>query len=58
MATGSIYTNINIKGKKAVARFVAAVENAQGKSSKHVVQTKLYTEVKGEDVKKLFGDNE
>ena len=54
MATGSIYSNVNIKGKKAVTKFVNAFENAQGKKSKVVAQSKKYTEVKREDIKKFF----
>lgn len=57
MATKSITKNIDIKDKKLCKRFVAALEHAEKKQSKEVSLSRSFTELKGEKIKELFGDN-
>lgn len=57
MATKSISKNITIKDKYFARSLVSALESASNKKSKKIVLEKKCREVKGEDIKKLFGDN-
>lgn len=57
MATKSIYKNINIKNKSVCRSLIKALENAKNKQSKEVVLSKKCIELKGSDIKKIFGDN-
>lgn len=57
MATKSISKNITIKDKCFARSLVLALENASNKKSKKIVLEKKCREVKGEDIKRLFGDN-
>lgn len=56
MATRSIYNNICIKDKKFGRSLAEALENAEKKRGKDVTLTKKITEVKSDDIKKMFGD--
>ncbi len=56
MATKSILKDVNIKNKRSAKKFVDALENASGKTSKTVVYSRTVTELKGDDIKKYFGD--
>lgn len=57
MATKSITKNINITSKHLGRSLVDALENAKGKSFKDVQLQRTFSEVKGEDLKKIFGDS-
>lgn len=57
MATLSILKNINIRKKKLIRSFVAAMEHAQEKTAKDVQYSRTVSDVKGEELKKIFGDN-
>lgn len=55
MATKSICKNINIKNKTLTRGLVTALENAIERKGKDVVLSKAFEEVKGENIKNLFG---
>lgn len=55
MATKSICKNITIKDKNLGRSLVNALENAQNKTSKNVIYSKMVKEIKGEKIKDLFG---
>lgn len=57
MATKSIYKSIHLKNRALCRGLVNALESAQNKKSKEVVMTKKVREVKGDELKKLFGDD-
>lgn len=52
MATKSILKNISISHN-----FVNALENAEGKKAKEVVLSSSCTEIKGEIIKEIFGND-
>lgn len=56
MATNSIYKEMRIKDRKYCRNFVAALENAEKKSGKDVVPSKRIQEIRGDSIKKMFGD--
>jgi hypothetical protein len=56
MATNSIYKEMRVKSKRYCRSFVAALENAKMKSSKNVVPSKRVQELRGDILKKMFGD--
>lgn len=56
MATNSIYKEMRVKDRKYCRNFVAALENAEKKSSKDVVVSKLVKEIKGDNLRKMFGN--
>ena len=56
MATNSIYKEMRIKDRKYCRNFVAALENAEKKSGKDVVPSKRIQEIRGNILKKMFGD--
>ena len=56
MATNSIYKQMRVKNKSYCRNFVAALENAENKSGKAVIPSKRSQEIKGEILKKMFGD--
>lgn len=56
MATKSIYKNVNIKGRDLTVGLVNALENAKNKKSKEVTITKSFQELKGDDLRKYFGE--
>lgn len=58
MATKSIFKNIVIKDRTISRRLVLALENARGKSSKQVVLSKSFHEVKKGQIKDVFGEPE
>ncbi len=58
MATLSIIKNINIKKKTLSCTFISALENAENKKSNNVILQRPYSEVKGEEIKKMFGEND
>lgn len=58
MATRSILTNVYFREKPLAKNFVHALESAQKKQSKDVVFQKKCTEVRGEEIKKLFSQDE
>lgn len=58
MATKSIFKNIVIKDRSLSRKLVLALENAKGKSSKHVVLSKSYHEAKKGQIKDIFGEPE
>ncbi len=57
MATKSILKNINIRNKNLCRNFVNALENAEGKKAKEVVLSRSCTEIKGEIIKEIFGND-
>ena len=58
MATKSIFKNIVIKDRSLSRKLVLALETAEGKSSKRVVLSKSYHEVKKGQIKDIFGEPE
>lgn len=56
MATLSITKNVNITKKNLSRTFISALENAENKTSNEVKLKRPYNEVKGEDIKKMFGE--
>lgn len=56
MATSSIYHNVIIKDRKMCNALITALENAKENKHKEVYLSKKIEEVKGETIKKLFGD--
>ena len=57
MATRSILKNININKRKLINAFVTAMEHAQEKTAKDVQYSRTVSDVKGDELKKIFGDN-
>lgn len=57
MATKSITKNININSKSAGKNLVFALENAHNKKAKEVSLQRTFSELKGDEIKKLFGVN-
>lgn len=57
MATKSIMKNIDIHDKKLGKNLIVALENASGKQGKEVQLSRTYSEAKGEQIKKIFGNN-
>lgn len=58
MATSSITQNIVIKDKKLSRRLISALENANNKKSVEITYSKKHREIRGDDIKKIFGSNE
>lgn len=58
MATKSIYKNIKIKDRIMCRDLVSALENAHAKQSTPVNFQRRVRDVRGEDIKKLFGVKE
>lgn len=56
MATKSILKNITIRDKNMGRALVRALEDSKNAKSIPPVFTKMHTDVKGEDIKKLFGE--
>lgn len=55
MATESFLKNIVIKDKKSAAKFLDALENAEGKKRKKVIcNTPIYNIKDEETIKKIF----
>lgn len=57
MATKSIYKNVNLKNKTLARGLILALENAMNKQEKEVQVSKSVKEIKGNDLRKIFGDN-
>ena len=57
MATKSITKNVNITSRAAGRNLVFALENAHSKKSKEVSLQRTFSELKGDEIKKLFGVN-
>ena len=57
MATKSIAKYVNITSKAAGRNLVFALENAHSKKSKEVSLQRTFSELKGDEIKKLFGVN-
>jgi len=55
VATKSILKNVNINDKKLAEGLLSALDNAGNKASKEVELQRQLKEVKGEDIKRLFG---
>lgn len=55
MATKSIMKDIQIRDKKFGKKFAEAIEAAQVTTGKDVEYTRPCKEVKGEEIKRLFG---
>lgn len=55
MATKSIYKNVSVKKKSLSHALVRALENASAKGSKIVTLKKECREVKGTEIKSIFG---
>ncbi len=55
MATKSIYKNIKVD-KHMCKHLVSALENAHRKQSVTVKMQRSVSDVRGEDIKKLFGE--
>lgn len=56
MATKSILKNVDIKDSKLGKALVIALEDAYGKSSKKVQLSRTYSDIRGSQIKELFGD--
>lgn len=56
MATKSILKNVDIKDKKFAKALVTALENAHQKSSKKVQLSRTYSDIRGAQIKELFGN--
>lgn len=56
MATNSIYKNVNLKSKTLTKGLILALENAMNKQEKKVQISKSVKEIKGNDLKKIFGE--
>jgi hypothetical protein len=56
MATKSILKNITIRNSASCKSLVSALENARNKPRKEVTLQKKHVIVKGDQIKKLFGD--
>ena len=56
MATKSIYKHIKVKDRYMCRNLVSALENAHAKKSTPVRFQRGVSDVRGEDIKKLFGD--
>ena len=56
MATNSIYKQMRVKNKNYCRNFIAALENAENKSGKVVVPSTRSQEIKGELLRKMFGN--
>jgi hypothetical protein len=56
MATKSILKNIDIKDKKMARLIISALEYSKDKRSKNVVLRRTCQELKGGNIKDLFGD--
>ena len=56
MATKSMLKNIVLRDRKLANNFLSALEKAGKKKSKKVILERNIEEVKGEDIKKLFGE--
>lgn len=56
MATKSILKSIFIKDKHMSRTLTNALEQAQNKASKEVVFQKAVRDIKGDDIKKIFGE--
>lgn len=57
MATSSIFHNVNVREKSLSKALITALERSKGIKSKEVYLSKKIEEVKGEDIRRLFGDN-
>lgn len=58
MATKSIYKNVSFKKRTLSHALVRALENASEKGSKVVTLQKQYREIRGSEIKNLFGVSE
>lgn len=58
MATKSVLKNVHIRDKKSALRLVNALENAAGKRSKEVMQTRSFSDASKEEIRKMFGKDE
>lgn len=58
MATKSISKNIVIRDKKLCRNLISALENAEGKSSKHVELKRQIKTASETEILKIFGDND
>ena len=58
MATKSILKNIDIKNQKLGKSLIIALEKASGKTSKNVELSRMYSDIRGDDIKKVFGGNQ
>lgn len=56
MATKSILKSVDIKDRRLCRQFVKALEYAEKKKSIHVEISKPVREVRGNDIKELFGE--
>lgn len=57
MATKSILKNVDINEKKLGKSLIVALENASNKRSKQVTISRTYSDVRGEKIKEIFGQN-
>ena len=55
MATKSICKNVNLKNKTLTRGLVLALENAINKEAKEVHMSKSVKQIKGNELKNLFG---
>jgi hypothetical protein len=55
MATKSITKNVVMRSKPLAKGFVRALENAEGKSSKHVEMSKTVHVLTGDKLQEIFG---
>lgn len=58
MATKSILKNIDIKNQKLGKSLIRALEKASGKTAKNVELSRMYRDIRGDDIKKVFGENQ
>lgn len=55
MATKSITKDVVVRSKPLAKNLVRALENAQNKNSKEVVMSRTVHEIKGENLREMFG---
>ena len=57
VATKSVLKNVRIKDRDSALRLVRALENAEGKRSQEVKQTRTFSDASREEIRKMFGKN-
>ena len=55
MATSSITRNIVLRDKNLCHSLISALEHASGKKVKQVAYKKSFEEIKGQEIRNLFG---
>ena len=55
MATKSVLKTVDIKTRTSALALVNALENAKGKSSQPVTNSRTFSDASREEIKKMFG---